>query len=332
MFRIPSGIQSAVVPLLIVAVTYAHADEPQAGQPGARAALALGSQPRALVNGVTLIDADRDVPIQPLKNGDTLTLAQLSSQNLNVRVDAEPSVSRVLFSLNEHKRFREETAKPFSLAGDREGDYHPWTPRPGENRLVITPFELGTAGKPVEITFTVESAITPISEIAPVTGSALEAITLETGGPGALTILDQSVSTTSTASAPETFEQGDAAAFAISDPQSAQTAERGPDDGEQNAGDDKRSGRCVGFVNRISGELTVACNHSEPEALQAKVRQVNPDESESMVCDFMNATSPIVTTCPMSTTTIGALHRGRLFVDVQTAGNAAPLTLRIDLE
>ena len=113
------------------------------------------SSEEKVINGLTLIDAERDQPIQPLRDGDEINLANLPSRSVNIRVDTDVAVTRVVFGLDHHSRYREEIARPYSLAGDRDGDYAGWTPNVGEHQLTITPYSRGRAKKPLQLSFTV---------------------------------------------------------------------------------------------------------------------------------------------------------------------------------
>jgi hypothetical protein len=80
------------------------------------------------VQSFTLINADSNQPMGPLVDGQLITLADLPTQNLNVRADTTGSVGSVVFDLNGQNRFRIENSPPFALFGDRRGDYFPWVP------------------------------------------------------------------------------------------------------------------------------------------------------------------------------------------------------------
>jgi anti-sigma factor RsiW len=115
-----------------------------------------------VVESFTLMNADTDRPIagfDPLPDGATLDLAKLPTNRLNIRANIVPAqVGTVRFRLNGKERPKEEFA-PYSLEGDTEGDYNPWTPRPGTYTITATPY-LGAratskTGRPLTITFSV---------------------------------------------------------------------------------------------------------------------------------------------------------------------------------
>jgi N-acetylneuraminic acid mutarotase len=115
------------------------------------------------VTSLTLIDADRDQPVpgfDPLPNGATLNLATLPTRNLNIRANTSPAtVGSVRFGYDGNASFRTETAAPYALAGDSNGNYAAWTPSLGSHTVTATPYTgaggTGTAGPTLSVTFTV---------------------------------------------------------------------------------------------------------------------------------------------------------------------------------
>ncbi|MCK5550269.1 MAG: hypothetical protein KAI41_07030, partial [Hyphomicrobiaceae bacterium] len=110
------------------------------------------------VVGFTLIDASTDQEIRPLRDGDTINF-KTEGAELNIRADVRGNVGRVRFELNSGQgtETESETAPPYSIGGDRRGDYDAWTPSPGEYRLTVIPFADGSGaqGKAKTIAFTV---------------------------------------------------------------------------------------------------------------------------------------------------------------------------------
>lgn len=107
--------------------------------------------------GFVLVNADSDMPIREIAEGDTLDL-DAESSNLNIQA-AFLGVGSVVFTLD-GTDIKTETAPPYAIAGDVGGDYHPWMPfEPGMYTLMATPFSQGggggDAGKSVSVTFTV---------------------------------------------------------------------------------------------------------------------------------------------------------------------------------
>ena len=128
---------------------------------GTTSIFSVGKQPAVV--GFTLVNAQTDGDIRPLTDGDTIDFAQLATVQLSVRANVNPDpVGSVVFELN-GEVYRVENPEAFSavysLAGDTEGNYHPWTPAPGDYTLTATPYAerdgQGRAGVPLTIAFTV---------------------------------------------------------------------------------------------------------------------------------------------------------------------------------
>ncbi len=126
----------------------------QLGQP-------LGVLPVLEEAKFTLINADTDQDIQTLMDGDALQTSTLPTQNLSIRVAfPDQKIGSVVFDFNDKKRFQVENFTPYALLGDKEGDYHGFTPPPGIHTITATPYSLadgkGVAGKPARITLKVD--------------------------------------------------------------------------------------------------------------------------------------------------------------------------------
>jgi hypothetical protein len=121
----------------------------------------------------TLFNADTNMPIagfDPLPTGAVLNLSSLPTTRLNIRANTDPAVvGSVRFDLNSTVGFRMENTAPYSLAGDTNGDYLPWTPAVGSYTLSARPFTAayagGTAGTALTITFRVETSAQFASDI-----------------------------------------------------------------------------------------------------------------------------------------------------------------------
>ena len=111
------------------------------------------------VTSFTLVNADTDSDIGPLEDGDTVDLAALPTQNLNVRANTSGPVGSVVFGYDGDGTFQTESVAPYALNGDINGDYNAWTPAVGDRALEATPYAQsggsGSAGSALAITFTV---------------------------------------------------------------------------------------------------------------------------------------------------------------------------------
>lgn len=127
----------------------------------------------------TLVNADTNQDIGPLGNGAMINLAQLPTRNLNVRANTTPAiVGSVRFGLDNNANFKLENTAPYALAGDNNGDYHPWTPSVGTHSLTAVAFSAidagGTAGAELRISFQVVDnggSATPAPTSVPTPGS-----------------------------------------------------------------------------------------------------------------------------------------------------------------
>jgi hypothetical protein len=116
------------------------------------------SQPPAVLD-FTLVNADTEEDLGPLTDGAVIDYARLATAKLNIRASVRPeTVGSVVFTLN-GEPYSTENIPFYTLAGDQEGNYNPWTPAPGGYTLTATPYSepagKGQAGVPLTITFTV---------------------------------------------------------------------------------------------------------------------------------------------------------------------------------
>lgn len=113
----------------------------------------------AFVTGFILVDADTNVDLQPLRNGELLILDQLPP-NLSVRATVSPLPGSVVFDFDGVEGFQTESFAPYALRGDDPaGDYHPTPLAAGAHNLTATPFAspggTGAAGGSLTVTFQV---------------------------------------------------------------------------------------------------------------------------------------------------------------------------------
>jgi ELWxxDGT repeat protein len=121
------------------------------------------ANPSETRSAFTLVNADTDEDIQTINEGDVITKAE--SSNVNVRYDPAETPGSVVFSVNGAK-VRTENEAPYSLAGDRSGDYNAWSDaNAGSYTLKATPYSepggQGTAGTPYTVSFTIEEERPP---------------------------------------------------------------------------------------------------------------------------------------------------------------------------
>ena len=123
----------------------------------------------------TLINASNEQELLTLAAGQTLNLASLPSQSLNIRANTSPGiVGSVKFSLGgTQTRNITESSAPYALYGDNNGNYYTWTPAVGSYTLTATPYTgsggSGTAGTPLSLSFQVVNQAARMALTAPVT-------------------------------------------------------------------------------------------------------------------------------------------------------------------
>jgi hypothetical protein len=116
------------------------------------------------VASFTLINANTDAPVpgyESVPNGAVLDLSNLGTSSLSLRANTSPStVGSVRFGLDGNASYRTENAAPYSLTGDTNGDYAPWSLGLGSHTVTATPYSSsgagGSAGTPLTVTFTIQ--------------------------------------------------------------------------------------------------------------------------------------------------------------------------------
>ncbi len=146
----------------------------EAGASGVQSGTIAPPLPKRGIVRFTLMNADTDLPMreQELHDGETLSLASLPTQNLNVRADYEgdaPSSVNITVTRDDGQppgvpsaASNDQTEPPFFAAGDHWADGRPndcraWTPQPGVYRISATAtYTAGADARrspPLDITF-----------------------------------------------------------------------------------------------------------------------------------------------------------------------------------
>ena len=109
------------------------------------------NEPR--VTRLILVNADTNQDIMQLTDGMSISLNNLPTQNLNIRADVAGTVESVKFKGTDQQL---ESAAPFTLFGDENGQYFGQTPSTGNFVIKVTPYTeksgKGTAGSTMTIT------------------------------------------------------------------------------------------------------------------------------------------------------------------------------------
>ncbi len=141
------------------------------------------------VESFTLINADTNEAIGPLNDGDVIDISASDAVNFNVVANVgDLEAKSVIFDYNGTTGFRTENGEPFSLGGDRNGNFRRVPFELGANTVTATPFTSrggrGDEGVASTINFEVVSPIAPeISSLILVNTETNEQLgTIEDGG------------------------------------------------------------------------------------------------------------------------------------------------------
>ncbi|MFN8392531.1 MAG: hypothetical protein U0136_19715 [Bdellovibrionota bacterium] len=294
------------------------------------------------ITSFTLVNADTGKDIIQLRSDSKLNLAALPTKRLNIRADASESVSKVFFQFADTERYRVETSRPFTLGGDKGGRYLAWTPRIGPQRVSVTPFAGTSRGPVASLTFEVMNDPKRTLDGSVRAEEASSAPT-STKAASAAAASDIAPPPTEAPSVPVSVHPAEQRAALSAEP--TVQAPSGPpisSDGsgteglekntvQPNVTDDSVVGKCVGMVSSETSELTVVCNHQVEQPLRAKVLQPDgvPGSANQTLCEFLNATSPIVTKCATTPLTRSALRDGELVVSIERT-DGAPVSVPVD--
>lgn len=147
--RFDSAIGTGIV---VNAGSFAEAKQGEAMTTGG-----IADKSECVVRGFTLMDADTDLAIRDLTDGEAVSLSALPSPRISIRsdFDGDAPVSMILnvtrddkkhtgIITYEHPSLPPQSHAPYFVTGDyssfgRSADAQPWTPRPGKYRVEATP-------------------------------------------------------------------------------------------------------------------------------------------------------------------------------------------------
>jgi len=149
------------------------------------------SQSTEKIIALTLINTDTQKEIKDLANGDIIDLA--SARNLAVCAKTNPqTVGSVNFGYDDNPNFHTENIYPYSLSGDMNGVFNPWTPVVGPHTIAATPYNQamlgGNAGTPLSVNFTVVDTTHPSQPPIPIIPPLAFHGTIVSDGKGNITI------------------------------------------------------------------------------------------------------------------------------------------------
>ncbi|MDQ2656613.1 MAG: Ig-like domain-containing protein, partial [Bacteroidota bacterium] len=126
----------------------------------------------------TLVHAETDRDVRRVNEGANIVQPEYGPEPVNIRYNPVTPPGSVVFKLNDVV-VRKETAPPFSLGGDVNGDYSSWAPggTPGTYKLTATSYSgaggSGTPGESLTVTFTIQRQNHPEPEQCTASGTIL---------------------------------------------------------------------------------------------------------------------------------------------------------------
>lgn len=149
----------------------------------------------ATINSFTLINAVTNQPIKTLVAGETINLATLPTNKLNIRADVNSETTKVKFTLNGSTNT--EKSAPFAWAGDVDGDYKEWTPKVGSQDLSGTAYTGNKAGNTIKCVFNVINKIVdPEPDPEPEPTPSVKPDATNTGPTGSLRVISTGITIT----------------------------------------------------------------------------------------------------------------------------------------
>lgn len=152
----------------------AAAGQGQAGEALTLSFAFVDNQPQDfLVESFSLVNAETNQPIpgfDPIQDGVVIDFNALPTNQITIVANTDPTiVGSVVFNVNGSQVFTQvESGAPYSLFGDNNGDFIPWTPIPqnGQNYTIsATPFNEnggnGQAGRALTINFSFANSLPP---------------------------------------------------------------------------------------------------------------------------------------------------------------------------
>jgi len=112
-----------------------------------------------IIASLQFIDAEHDLPLFDLTDGQIITAASLGTSQFNVRAFASKKAKSIVFDLDGATRFSIESDSIFALFKNKKSDYFAGAFAPGAHTITATAYSKtkgkGSAGVPLTVTFTV---------------------------------------------------------------------------------------------------------------------------------------------------------------------------------
>lgn len=91
-----------------------------------------------VITGFVLYDADKDVPIMPLVDGQVVNLASLPTRNVTIVAEGTWDVQSVKFGYNGNSNYRVDDSVQYVLTGENGRDLIGFTPSVGQHTITAT--------------------------------------------------------------------------------------------------------------------------------------------------------------------------------------------------
>lgn len=122
---------------------------------------------------LVLVNAITDEDIKTIEDGDIFDLAEIGTDQLNIRAEVSDDTESVVFGYQDNATYQTESVPVYAIGGDNGGnDYKPWVPALGANEVTATAYSAdkgaGTAGPAYTVNFTVVEEETPPAPDLPV--------------------------------------------------------------------------------------------------------------------------------------------------------------------
>ncbi len=118
------------------------------------------------ISSLVLVNAVTDQDIKTIEEGDIFDLADIGTNQLNIRAEVSDDTESVVFGYQDNPNYQTESVPVYAIGGDNGGtDYKPWVPEVGANQVSATAYAAdrgaGTAGPTYTVNFTIVEEITP---------------------------------------------------------------------------------------------------------------------------------------------------------------------------
>ncbi len=125
------------------------------------------------ISSLVLVNAVTDEDIKTIAEGDIFDLAEIGTDQLNIRAEVSDDTESVVFGYQDNTTYQTESVPVYAIGGDNGGnDYKTWVPELGANKVTATAYSAdggaGTAGPTYTVNFTVVEEVTPPTPNLPV--------------------------------------------------------------------------------------------------------------------------------------------------------------------